>query len=177
MPGTWQDSHWSANYYVNDTTQPRKIPTVQAGIKLWLFNSLGGCLTTRPMRQFVQKSWKRRKYKNALLNSNENSLALILSQLGLISARREPSLQSRKERILNIWYHIWHVTQHMYITHIAHASEWKKAQRSYTTNDFQLAVTLTYIWYQSALTISCLTVWYQLMVSMIFCWRLNGYLS
>ena len=42
-PGTWQGSHWSANFWVTGMTWPRKIPS-QAGFKPQIFRSGGGCL-------------------------------------------------------------------------------------------------------------------------------------
>ena len=49
-PGTWQGSHWSANFWVTGMTRPRKIP-VQAGFELGIFRSRGRRLTGRPTRR------------------------------------------------------------------------------------------------------------------------------
>ena len=43
MPGTWQGSCRSLNFEVTGMTRPRKIAW-QAGFKLWIFRSWGGCL-------------------------------------------------------------------------------------------------------------------------------------
>ena len=40
MPGTWQGSHWSANFYVTGMTRPGKILS-QAGFKLRTFHFQG----------------------------------------------------------------------------------------------------------------------------------------
>ena len=56
MPGAWQGSHWSANFWVNGMTRPRKIPT-QAGFEPGIFHSRGRCLTTRPMRWYYPVTW------------------------------------------------------------------------------------------------------------------------
>ena len=42
MPGAWQGSHWSANFYVIDMTRSGKI-LLQAGFESWIFRSQGGC--------------------------------------------------------------------------------------------------------------------------------------
>ena len=49
-PGTWQGSHWSANFWVTGMTRPRKI-RAQAGFEPGIFRSQGGRLTTRPTRR------------------------------------------------------------------------------------------------------------------------------
>ena len=41
MPGTWQGSHWSANFQVNGMTRPGQIP-LQAGFESRIFRSRGG---------------------------------------------------------------------------------------------------------------------------------------
>ena len=42
MPGAWQGSHWSANFWVSGMTQLRKI-LLQAGFEPWIFYSRGWC--------------------------------------------------------------------------------------------------------------------------------------
>ena len=42
MPGTWQGSHWSANFKVTGMTRPGKILS-QAGFEPRIFRSQGGC--------------------------------------------------------------------------------------------------------------------------------------
>ena len=42
MPGAWQGTHLRVNFYVTGMTQPRKIPTVQAGIESQIFHFWGG---------------------------------------------------------------------------------------------------------------------------------------
>ena len=48
-PGSWQGSHWSANFEVTGMT-PEKIPA-QAGFEPGIFRSRAGGLTTRPTRR------------------------------------------------------------------------------------------------------------------------------
>ena len=43
MPGTWQGSHWSANFLVTGMTRPRKILS-HVGLEPWIFCSQGGHL-------------------------------------------------------------------------------------------------------------------------------------
>ena len=49
-PGTWQGSHWSANFSVTGMTQPEKI-LAQVGFEPGIFRPRGGRLTTRPTRR------------------------------------------------------------------------------------------------------------------------------
>ena len=43
MPGAWQGSHWSANFYVTGMTRPGKIP-LQAGFEPQILHTRGGRL-------------------------------------------------------------------------------------------------------------------------------------
>ena len=52
-PGTWQGSHWSANFWVTGMTRPRKNPGA-SGIRTWDLRASAlkaVALTTRPTRQ------------------------------------------------------------------------------------------------------------------------------
>ena len=51
MTDIWQGNQWSPNFEVTGTTQPGKIPSEKAEIKLGFATLQADALTTRPIRR------------------------------------------------------------------------------------------------------------------------------